>query len=215
MTEVQSHGLLFEDQVIQKITGITKTQLQKKIAGAYTASMDIPVCEYSDHNYSIKVSKQGKSVGCGDILRFYKHCAAEPFTIVIGSWWQINPETKQYREVTEFSISPEHLQILFNKISLQQLTDFVSYVKSIEPGKAAQMAHRKLWKQKRQDIYDASGQGLLKIDAKIDSKDQRRVQCSFDIAELKASGIPYSVYTDRYRDIELPYEVQGKPRSFS
>lgn len=215
MSEVQNHGVLFEDMIIQNITGISKAEFQKTLINSYTASMDIPAGQYSDVNYSIKVSKQGISIGCGDILRFRKHCAEDAFTITVGVWHQIDSETKRYTQVLEFYVKPEHYHTLFADIQDSDLRPFVDYVKAIPAGKTAQMANRVKWKAHRQDIYNKCGQGLVKIDAKIDSKDQRRVQCSLKINDLKNSGIPYKIHTDNYQGIELPYDVQSKPRSFA
>jgi hypothetical protein len=91
----------------------------------------------------------------------------------------------------------------------------VDYVKGIESGKSAQMANRAVWKQRRQEIYDTHGQGLCAIDAKIDSKNQRRVQCSIKIDKLIDSGIAYSKYETEYKGIKLPYEQLSAPRQFT
>ena len=46
---------------------------------------------------------------------------------------------------------------------------------------------------------------FIAINAKIDGKKQRRVQCGFKIEEMIAAGIPYKVYTNQYKNIDLPY----------
>ena len=61
--EVQNHGVLFEDIVIRAITGLSKDQYESKLDNAYTASMDVVKGVESKINYSIKVSKDGKSIG--------------------------------------------------------------------------------------------------------------------------------------------------------
>ena len=45
----------------------------------------------------------------------------------------------------------------------------------------------------------------MSINAKIDGKKQRRVQCGFNIKKMIKAGIPYKVYTKKYKNIDLPY----------
>lgn len=213
--EVQNHGVVFEDLIISKITGFSKQEYQKFLTNAYSHSMDIVKGIYSNEDYSIKVSKNGSGVGCGDILRFNKHTANDNFSIIVGSWNQINPNLKIYREIYEFKIRPEHYEIFWNKINFECLQEFVHWVKSIPPGKTAQLAVRKEWKSRREEIYQKYGQGILSIDAKIDSKNQRRVQCSFKIKDLINSNIEFVKHTTQYQGIMLPYEQLSSPRTFS
>jgi hypothetical protein len=213
--EVQNHGVLFEDSIIRAITGLSKDEYQTLLENAYTASMDVVKGIKSDTNYSVKVSKDGKSIGCGDIIRFIRHSRDDEFTMVVGSWQQISPTIKQYNCIYEFNITPADYTKLWNRITEEVMQPFVDYVKSIEPGKPAQLANRKIWKERRQAIYDACGQGLCAIDAKIDSKNQRRVQCSIKIDKLIDSGIAHSKYETEYKGIKLPYEQISSPRQFT
>jgi hypothetical protein len=213
--EVQNHGVLFEDSVIRAITGLSKDEYQALLENAYTASMDIVKDVKSDANYSVKVSKGGKSIGCGDVLRFIRHCRDDEFTMVVGAWQQLTPTVKRYNAIYEFNIKPADYATLWSSITEEAMQPFVDYVKSIAPGKEAQLANRQEWKQRRQAIYDTYGQGLCAIDAKIDSKNQRRVQCSIKIDKLIESGIEYSKYETEYKGIKLPYEQDSGPRQFT
>jgi hypothetical protein len=213
--EVQNHGVLFEDSVIRAITGLSKDEYQTLLENAYTASMDVVKGIESDVNYSVKVSKDGKSIGCGDVLRFIRHTRDDEFTMVVGAWQQITPTVKRYDTIYEFNIRPTDYATLWASITEDVVQPFVEYVKSIPPGKEAQMSNRKLWKERRQAIYDTYGQGLCAIDAKIDSKNQRRVQCSIKIDKLIDSGIDYIRYETDYRGIKLPYEQTSSPRQFT
>jgi hypothetical protein len=214
--EVQSHGVLFEDNIVRAITGVSKDEYQTELPNGYTASMDVVKGIKSNANYSIKVSKDGKSIGCGDILRIVEHCKNNEFTMVVGAWRQISPTVKRYDCIYEFDIRPEHYQKLWSGITENALESFVQYVKEIPHGPQGQELHKKLWKQKRQQIYDTHGQGLFKIDAKIDSKNQRRVQCSIKIKDLiETKEITYRKYDTEYKGIPLPYEQNSSPRQFS
>jgi hypothetical protein len=212
--EVQHHGLVFEDKVIQSITGMPKVAYQSSLKNGYTSSMDIHKGYNSDHNYSIKTSKEGKAIACGDILRFTGHCMSEPFKIVAAAWKQIDSNTKKFNAVYEFNMEPEYYPILWGGITPDKLTPFVEYVKNIPHGSAGQAANKDLWKQKRDIIYEECGKGIATIDAKIDSKSQRRVQCSIKIQDMIDAGIPFVKYDIEYKGIKLPYEQESSPRSF-
>jgi hypothetical protein len=212
--EVQNHGVLFEDSVVRSITGFSKAEYQPKLPHAYFATMDVVKGVESDVNYSIKVSK-GRDIGCGNILRFIEHCKDTEFTMVVGVWQQISPLVKQYNCIYEFDIVPDHYKLLWEDVDKETVEQFVEYVKSVPYGPDGQRAHRKLWKQKRKEIYETYGQGLCQIDAKIDSKRQRRVQGRFRIKDLVAAeAITHRKYKTEYRGIALPYEQASGPRQF-
>jgi hypothetical protein len=212
--EVQKHGVVFEDEVIFQITGKRKAEYEKLLPGAYTSSLDIAKGIQSDYNYSIKVCKDGKTIGCGDLLRFYRHCRDTEFIIVVGCWQQVDPTTKRYYLIYEFTVTSDDFNKFWGDIKEEHLVPFVEWVKSIPEGKDAQLSNRKCWKQKRRETYQ-HGRGLVSIDAKIDSKTQRRVQCSVKLAELIKNGIPHIKYTTDYKGIKLPYEQISAPRTFS
>jgi hypothetical protein len=212
--EVQSHGVVFEDSVIRSITGLSKAEYQTRLSHAYFATMDVVKGIESDVNYSIKVSL-GKDILCGNILRFIEHCKDNKFTMVVGVWQQISPAVKRYNYIYEFDIGPEHYSILWSGITKEIIQSFVTYIKSIPYGPEGQAAHRKLWKQRRKEIYDTYGQGLCQIAAKIDSKTPRRVQCRLRIENLIATKeISHRRYETDYRGIQLPYEQDSGPRQF-
>jgi hypothetical protein len=213
--EVQSHGVLFEDSIIRSITGLSKSEYQNRLPNAYTASMDVVRGINSDANFSVKTSKGGHTVGCGDILRFMQHCLNDEFTIVVGAWQQVTLQVKRYDRIYEFDIKPEDYHKLWRDITPEVIQPFVDYVKSIPPGKVAQLENRSVWKQRRQIIYDQFGRGLCAIDAKIDSQNQRRVQCSFKPIEFINTGIIFRQYENEYKGIQLPYEQLSAPRQFS
>lgn len=210
--EVQVHGNLFEDILIKSFTGFSKLEYQELIPGSYTSSLDLHKGVKVDFNASVKTTR-GDNVACSDIEKFYKN-THDDLTLIVGAWTQINTTTKQIHTVYEFYIKSEHSKLLWANIDKETLSMFVNYVKSIPFGKDAQTANKKLWKEKRELIYEQYGKGLISIDAKIDSGNQRRVQCSLKITNLIESNIPYNKYTHEYKEIKLPIEINSGPRQF-
>jgi hypothetical protein len=212
MAEVQAHGIKFEKELILRITGKTKKEYQKLLKGQYSASMDIAKNVFSEHDYSIKVTGSN-SIGCADLIRFMTHCKTTDFIMVVGCWTYNDTETlKIYNQIYEFYFSPEHVATLFANLNLENIAPFVEYVKGIPPGKEHQLLNQDLWKEKRENLYEEYGKGLIYIDAKINSSKQRRVQCSLKISDLTSSNIPFNIYTTEYKGLPLPYVQKSKPR---
>ena len=214
---VQQHGIDFENQIHLALHGTPKEKYENLIEGGYTAVFDIVKgIKDVDFNGSIKVTGSN-GVGCGDIVRMYNHTSgdnATPFTMIIGQYKQIQ-KRKEYHTIYEFYIRPEHHKILWGGMKLNTIKKFVDYVKNIPHGEEAQLKNQKLWKDKRQQIFDNEGKGLMGIDAKIGSKSQRRTQCSFKINLLEESGIPFNKYTKKYRGLSLPYSQKSSTRKFN
>jgi len=215
MAEVHKHGNLFEAEIINTLTGKSKEEYQTLMEGGYTSSFDMAKgVGGSDKNYSIKATGSS-SIGCGDILRFFKHCRDTDFTMIVGVWKQINPTQKQYSEIYEINFTTETFSKVWGSMTLDMLEPFDKYVKSIPPGREARDANKKLWKEKRKEIFNQVEKCLMKIDAKIDSKNQRRVQCSVALDDLIGNGLTVTKYTDNYHTIQLPYVQDSEPRTFN
>ena len=87
----------------------------------------------------------------------------------------------------------------------EHIDAFVGYVKSIPKGKEAQQETKVARKVFKEEIEDK--QALYTINAKVDSKSQRRVQCSLKISELIAAGI-------KYEQRSIDYQYYSPRRKF-
>lgn len=211
--ESQSHGFDFEDKIVKSITGIDKREYQNLLEGKYTSSMDIVKGVKSNHDYSVKVAKANSGIGGGDIIRFFNH-SKNGFKLIVGVWEQKTSTKKVYNVIYEFDIQKSDFELLWSKIPQEELLSFTQYVKSIPSGRKAQKENSSIWKEKRKDIYNKYGKGLVDIAAKIDSKTQRRVQCSIGLKDLLSSPISRTTHTKQFRGIILPYEQKSTSRKF-
>ena len=167
----------------------------------YTSSMDIVKGLHSDKDVSIKTAK-GRKVDCGDILR---RRSETEYDIIIGVWDQVGDMKIFHTEYT-FHIKPEHETLLWGRMSYEKLREFNEYIKSIPEGRTAQQ-ETKVERQVLKTITeDADAQ--MKIHPKVDSKKQRRVQCSFNIDRLIKAGVEYEA-----RPIRLT--IDSKTRTFN
>ena len=182
--EVQAHGNYFEDLKIRELTGFSKDEYDSMKDNGYTSSMDIVKGLHSDKDVSIKTAK-GRKVDCGDILR---RRSETEYDIIIGVWDQVGDSKIFHTEYT-FHIKPEHETLLWGRMSYEKLREFNEYIKSIPEGRTAQKetkVERQVLKTITEDV-DAQ----MKIHPKVDSKKQRRVQCSFNIDKLIKVGVEY------------------------
>ena len=182
--EVQAHGNYYEDLKTRQITGLSKAEYDALKENGYTSGMDIMKGLMSAYDYSIKTSK-GNTVDCGDILRRRQET---DYNLVVGCYSQVGDNKVFYSEYT-FYIRPEHEQKLWGKMNYNQLAEYVDYIKNIPAGKEAQQETKTERTVLKNCIEDKNA--LFKIHPKVDSKKQRRVQCSVKMSDLMKAGIEY------------------------
>ena len=199
--EVQAHGNYYENLKIKELTGFSKEEYDSMKDNGYTSSMDIMKGLHSDKDVSIKTAK-GKKVDCGDILR---RRSETEYDIIIGLWNQVG-ENKIFHTEYTFHITPKHEEILWGKMNYEKLREFDAYIKSIPEGKNAQQDTKVERQVLKTIVEDTNAQ--MKIHPKVDSKKQRRVQCSFNIDKLIKAGVEYEA-----KPIRLT--VKSKTRTFN
>tara|TARA_B100000700_G_C14907848_1_gene790688 strand:- start:571 stop:1176 length:606 start_codon:yes stop_codon:yes gene_type:complete len=183
--EVQQHGNYFEDLKIKELTGYGKEEYDSFKSNGYTSSMDLVEGLYVDRNYSIKTAK-GNKVDCGDILR---RMVEDDYNIVVGLWKQSGDNKIFHTEYT-FNIKPKDMVKLWGNMKYEDVKDFDSFIKSIPSGKEAQQTTKAERTSRKKTLADKNA--LMVIHPKVDSKNQRRVQCSFKIDQMIKSGVEYT-----------------------
>ena len=184
--EVQAHGNYYEDLKTRQITGLGKAEYDALKESGYTSGMDIEKGLLSAYDYSIKTSK-GNTVDCGDILRRRQET---DYNLVVGCYSQVGDNKVFYSEYT-FYIRPEHEQKLWGRMNYNQLAEYVDYIKNIPAGREAQQETKTERTVLKNCIEDKNA--LMKIHPKVDSKKQRRVQCSLKMSDLITARIPYKL----------------------
>ena len=184
--EVQSHGNDYENLVIKRITGKGKKEYDKlKGKGGYTSSMDIVKGLLSDRDRSVKTTN-GNKVDCGDILRRMRE---KEYEIIVGQYRQDGGNKIVHTEYV-FNIKPEDYDKLWGTMKYELVEEFNKFVKSIPAGREAQQATKGERTRIKNNI--SCKDALMVIHPKVDSKKQRRVQCSFKINEMIAAGVEYT-----------------------
>lgn len=165
----QKHGYIFEE----RIKNIFGCEYKDNDTGKY----DIP-CEFnkidSNENCSIKITKSN-NIDCGDILRFFTldNNPIHKTTIIIGKYIQHTPQTKKINKIYEINYTQELHKLLFGNITKEELENYINKVKNIPHGKNYDKTYlaEKCELQKKYNMK-------INISPKVDSKKQRRVQCS-------------------------------------
>ena len=205
--EVQRHGLVFEQWV-------RDTFFDGYRPAHYTQKWDIPAAANKNHGavpVNPKAAKYGTPVDLGDALRQFN--IEESFILVIGFWQQIGEE-KRFVNIVAPRIDPVQWRKLWGPITLADLERLDAVIKdrSLTPEQARALARK---------IKSAPPftQSVIVVNPKIDSKTQRRLQCSvrFDdvFKHLAPSGHREALEQPALWGVPFPTAITSKPRAFA
>ena len=204
--EVQQHGLVFEEWV-------RNTFFDGYRPPNYTQKWDIPAAvntRFGGVPVNPKAIKYGAPVDLGDALRQFQ--IAEPFILVVGFWQQIGDE-KRFVNIIAPRIDPAAWRKLWGPVTLADLErlDRVIKDKSLTPEQARAAA----LKLKNAPPFT---QSVIVLNPKIDSKTQRRLQCSLRFDDVFQHLVPggNSAAQDQPAlwGVAFPTAVVSKPRTF-
>ena len=204
--EVQQHGLVFEQWV-------RDTFFDGYRPPNYTQKWDIPAAinrNFGGVPVNPKAAKYGTPVDLGDALRQFK--IEEPFILVIGFWRQEGDE-KRFVNIVAPRIDPEAWRTLWGPVTLADLQrlDAVIKDKSLTPEQARAAAS----KIKNSPPFT---QSVIVVNPKIDSKTQRRLQCSLRFGDvfkhLVPGGNPAMQDDPALWGVAFPTTVASKSRVF-
>ncbi len=170
--EVQSHGLVFERWV-------SDTFFDGYRPSRYTQKWDIPAEANTRHGglpVNPKAMKYGTPVGLGDALQQFD--IAEPFILVLGYWRQEGAE-KRFVNLTAITVTPEQWRKLWGPVTRADLEKLDAVIK--DRSLNYREARRQAQALKRRAPYN---QSLIVLNPKIDSKTQRRLQCSLRFKDI-------------------------------
>lgn len=204
--EVQRHGLVFE-------TWVRDTFFEGYRPGAYTQHWDIPAAANKHHGgmpVNPKAIKHGAPIDLGDALRQFK--IDEPFILVVGFWRQFGGE-KRFVNIIAPRIDPDVWRELWTPVTLADLERLDAVIKdrSLTPA-AARAAALKI---KHAPPFS---QSIMVVNPKIDSKKQRRLQCSLRFRDVFKHLVPLASAEIQVQPelwgVAYPGSVASKPRVF-
>jgi len=173
MVEVQKHGFSFEEWV--------RNTFFDSYEGTYMQKWDIPP-DYNKHQLipeclrkvpvSVKTAKYGSPIGLGDIIR--QRTIDHSFVMIVGFWKQKTPKEKWFEEIEAVLFTPQVWNGLWGSLKVEDIrpTDTLIKNQNVDYPEARKIA--KSWKQSQ---VEPAGSTIV-VNPKIDSKKQRRIQCS-------------------------------------
>lgn len=204
--EVQRHGVVFEQWV-------RDTFFDGYQPASYTQKWDIPAEANRAHGgvpVNPKATKFRTPVDLGDALRQYD--IAESFILVIGYWVQDGDE-KRFVNIVAPRIEPETWRKLWGPVARADLERLDALIKdrSLDYREARRQAHA----MKSAPPFSES---VIVLNPKIDSKGQRRLQCSLrsdDLFRLLAPDAPTGALKNpTLWGAPFPGPVKSGPREF-
>ena len=211
MVEVQKHGLSFEKWVRNTFFDAYK--------GSYMQKWDIPPEKNKHHlipkNFqnlpvSVKSAKYGSPIGLGDIIR--QRSIVVPFVMIAGFWRQRTEKEKWFEEIETVLFAPEDWNALWGNLSLDKIRQIDSRIKDLDIHYSEARKVAKMWKRRE---VPPSGSTIV-VNPKIDSKKQRRIQCSLPFKAFweSAGRKPQPSDSVSLFGVEFPNPVISGVRTF-
>ena len=171
MVEEQQHGFAFEKWVIELAKHLHPDK--SHLLAGYTHKWDLPAELNpipSGGPVSIKTAKWNSNIGFGDARRQFQ--VDHKFTLVVG-FWERSGLRKQVVKIVAVSVTPELWASLWNPVAFSDLERLDSQIKnrSYNYREARQIAQQIVTAKPFTD-------SVFRANPKIDSKVQRRLQCS-------------------------------------
>lgn len=212
MVEVQSHGFTFERWV--------RDTLFEGYEGDYGQEWDIPAeanrsellpKELRGLAVSVKTARFGSPIGLGDILR--QRRIDRPFLMIVGFWRKHSETEKWFEDIGWARFSAESWSRLWGNLSPQVIDELDEKVKSFGFGQhVAARSFARNWKKNTLELKSCR----IVVNPKIDSKDQRRIQCSlpFRVFWEHAAREPRRQDCPTLFDCVFVNPVKSSPRKF-
>ena len=206
----QAHGFKWENEIKTKVFELPE---ESNNTDKYDVSHEKNTNKENE-NVSIKTTGS-KNIDCSDILRFYEYDFNKKNTIILIHYKQSSDKTKKIMCIYEIDYNEEAHKTLFGTITKEELEKYVLYIKKIASGKCDEdkKKYYKAEKLRLQKLHNMK----INISPKVDSKSQRRVQCS--IPKFQTTMMPFIVYksTDEnnpnvIRNKEICLEIPSCPR---
>jgi hypothetical protein len=169
-TQSQSHGLYWDNEIRVKVFGLDQCINDTK-------KYDIDASENKldpSENVSIKTSSNN-NIDCGDILRFFNGDFTKKYTIILIRYTQ-KDNYKCIKEILEIAYTSALRDYLFGTACQDVLQQYVDFIKAIPSGPVAEEI-KKEYKVQKCELQKTHNMAI-NISPKVDSKSQRRVQCS-------------------------------------
>lgn len=199
MTRNQLHGKKFEDLI--KGCGLFPGAADQSRSS--TVGIDIEAKFDRLHGLPTNIKTTGSGIlTLSDARRFW--VIDYPFRMIVGSYRQLD-DRKYFSLIHEFFVLPADLNLLRGNVTAQEV-EVLHFGISLTAFPAGQHADARTWVQ-QQKVKLADRVTRVTLTPKIDSKNQRRMQCSIRLVDLIAvtqSGGRHTEHVENIGDLVLP-----------
>ena len=204
--ESQGHGKSWENEILNKLGVTNDIQKEYKHTDIYDGRKEHTI---TNRNLSIKTSKS-MSLDCGDIIRFLTMCSDLDMIVIHYKQKMKKMKKAENTYLINYDKLIEKLKIdiqLIYDITFEQwiekIKEYDKCVKSIPHGKC----NDKWYKLEKKNLCDKIP--YFNIAPKVDSKSQRRVQCSINLNKI---NIDETYDGGKFRDIAYMKDMISEPR---
>ena len=211
MAEVQKHGFSFEKWVRNTFfDGYEGTYMQKWDIPANQERYPLIPESFRNKPVSVKTAKYGSPIGLGDIIR--QRNISVPFVMIAGFWRQRTKEEKWFEEIEAVLFTPASWNALWGDLSIDKIRPTDSEIKDLGLHYTEAREVAKSWKQR----VVVPSHSTIVVNPKIDSKGQRRIQCSlpFDVFWESAGRKPQPGDSAGLFGMEFPNPLISGARTF-
>jgi hypothetical protein len=209
VTKNQLHGKKFEDFV----KGCGRFPGSSDSGRSATASFDIETQFDRERGLPTSIKATGNSlVGLSDARRFWGN--NQSIRMIVGAYLQ-SADRKAFTVVHEFLLFPESLNELRGRITADEVQKLHEGIAVTRFPLGEERAARAWVQSAKREMLERSG--LVMLNPKIDSKGQRRVQCSVTLKALIGvcvEGETYFRHVNRLGDFALPVDIFSSRREF-
>jgi hypothetical protein len=207
-TQSQSHGLFWDSEIRTAVFGLSQCINDTK-------KYDIEAEENKfDHleNVSIKTSSNN-NIDSSDIMRFFDGDFSKKYTIILIRYEQ-KSDTKYIKEIIEIAYTLWLRDHLFGTINKEVLQQYVDFVKAIPSGSVAEEIKKEY--KSRKIVLQKDYNMAINISPKVDSKSQRRVQCSIPKVNELLAQFPEIIISRTsesvVRQVPISAQIKSEPR---
>jgi len=212
---VQSHGIAYQNWV-------EKTFFQGYSSG-HTDKWDIPAevnvqgksalpSRLQNMSVSVKANKVGSALNLGDAMR--QRATKENFLLVAALWKQDSSSTKEIQQVGVSVITIAQWAKLWGNVTMKDLQELEAIIKDTTKGYTETRVAARKWKADNAEILETAG---ITLNPKIDSKNQRRLQCSLSYKKfIEIAWFETQPPQDPLMcGISVPKKMSSAPRVFN
>jgi len=152
----------------------------------------------NNETVSIKTVCETGSLCLGDALRVFNYDATQQHTMIVLPYMQL-ADTRRIKEVIELDWNAEFHSVLFGSATREEIVALDTYIKSIPAG-GRTAEHQATYKQMAATLKARSG-GWVTYNPKVDSRAQRRLQCSISNLRGFLSNYPQFIRARNYEPV--------------